>query len=261
MQYQPKPKRMNLMNHHAPDDARAVSPINVGQTDRNLSLLAGAVMVVFGLSRGARGAWLALMGGVLIYRGALGQDALYKKLGYSSAVATNKGNVAVPHQQGIHVEKAVTINRPAEALYTYWRNFENLPRVMSHLESVTVQDSVHSHWVAKAPAGMTVAWDAEIINEVPNEVIGWRSLANADIANAGSVRFSPAPGNRGTEVRVTLEYVPPAGALGAAIARLLGEEPSVQVENDLRRFKQMMEIGHAVSTDDQPHGDRSVLSG
>jgi uncharacterized membrane protein len=248
---------MYNMNHHDPNNREAISNVNVGETERILSLFGGAGMILFALSRGVKGLWMAIIGAMLIYRGTTGHSVVYDVLGYSSAVATNRANVAVPHQQGIHVVKSVIIDRPVEELYHFWRNFENLPRFMKHLESVTVRDSVHSFWTAKGPAGTKVSWEAEIVNEVPYEVIGWRSLANADIANAGSVRFSPAPGGQGTEVRVTLEYVPPAGKLGVAIAKLFGEEPELQVSEDLDRFKQLMETGEVSTTDGQSSGRES----
>jgi uncharacterized membrane protein len=125
---------------------------------------------------------------------------------------------------------------------------------MNHLESVTTTGEGRSHWVAKAPAGSTVEWDAEIYNEKENELIAWRSLEGADVDNAGSVRFEPAAGDRGTTVRVTLRYDPPGGALGAAVARLFGENPDQQIDEDLRRFKQVMEVGEVVNTEGQPSG-------
>jgi uncharacterized membrane protein len=141
----------------------------------------------------------------------------------------------------VKVERAITIDRPAHELYAFWRDFENLPRFMEHLESVTVIDATRSHWIARAPVGQRVEWDAEIHNEVPDELIAWRSLPGSEIANAGSVHFTPAGG--GTEVRVVLSYEPPAGRLGDAVARLFGEAPAQQVQDDLRRFKQVMEAG------------------
>jgi uncharacterized membrane protein len=258
MQMQDNNSRMYHVTPHASDDRDAMSNVNIGETERILSLFGGAAMMLFALTRGFRGIWMAIIGAMMLYRGMTGHSVVYHTLGYSSAVATNKTNVAVPHEQGIHVVKTVTVDRPVEEVYHFWRNFENLPRFMKHLEAVRVKDSVHSHWVAKAPMGANVEWDAEIINEIPYEVIGWRSMANADIANAGSVRFSPAPGGQGTEVRVTLEYVPPAGIVGMAIAKLLGEEPSIQIEEDLNRFKQLMETGEVTTTDEQTSGREST---
>lgn len=145
--------------------------------------------------------------------------------------------------RGVKVVRSVTINRPAAELFSFWRKLDNLPLFMSHLESLYVLGERLSHWVVKTPSGRTVDWDAEIINEEANELIVWRSCEGADIENTGSVRFQPAPGGRGTEVTVTLEYIPPAGILGRGVAWLFGEEPSQEVQDDLSRFKALMETG------------------
>jgi uncharacterized membrane protein len=145
-----------------------------------------------------------------------------------------------------HVQHSLVINAAPEELYQFWHNFENLPRFMKHLESVRVTGDRRSHWVAKAPAGTTVEWDAEITEDRPNELLAWRSLAGADVYNAGSVSFERAAGNRGTIVRVELDYDPPGGFVGATLAKLFGEEPQQQVEGDLRRFKQVIETGEVV---------------
>jgi uncharacterized membrane protein len=139
-------------------------------------------------------------------------------------------------------------------MYTYWRNFENLPRFMYHLESVERLDERRSHWVAKGPAGTQVEWDAEITDDRPNELIAWRSLPDAQVPNSGMVRFEPGPAGRGTVVRVEIEYRPPGGALGKAVAKLFGEEPGQQVAGDLHRFKQVMETGEVVVSEGSPHG-------
>ena len=152
--------------------------------------------------------------------------------------------------QGIvRTKRSITVNRPVEEVYAFWRDFENLPRFMRHLESVTVTGDRRSHWVAKAPAGKTVEWDAETLEERENELISWRSLPGADVYNAGSVRFQRAPGGRGTEVRVTLEYEPPLGKLGSKVAMLFREEPGQQVQDDLRHLKQVLETGEIVLSD------------
>jgi uncharacterized membrane protein len=151
--------------------------------------------------------------------------------------------------QGVDVRHAITVNRPVEVIYQFWRNFENLPRFMRHLETVTITDGQRSQWVAKGPAGMRVEWEAELVTDRANEQIAWRSLAGASVPNAGSVRFRAAPGGRGTEVRVDLQYAPPGGKLGAAVASLFGAEPAQQVIDDLRRFKQVMETGEVVASD------------
>ena len=152
--------------------------------------------------------------------------------------------------EGIVVTKrSVTVRRPVDEVYAYWRDFTNLPRFMRHLESVTMLDERRSRWVAKAPAGRTVEWEAETTEDRPNELIAWRSLPGADVQNRGEVRFQPAPGDRGTEVRVTLEYDPPFGKLGSKIAMLFREEPGQQVADDLRHFRQVMETGELLFSD------------
>jgi len=147
------------------------------------------------------------------------------------------------------VKNSLIINRPPAELYQYWRNFENLPNIMHHLESVQVRGEGRSHWVAKAPAGTSVEWDAEMTEDRPNEYIAWRSLEGSDVDNSGSVRFEPAPGNRGTIVKVEINYTPPGGALGSLVAKLFGEEPGQQAQESLRTFKQLMETGELTVSD------------
>lgn len=157
------------------------------------------------------------------------------------------------HASGaIHVTQSVTINRPVSEVYDYWRDLENLPTFMAHLESVHVINGT-SKWKARGPAGLSIEWDAEVILDHPNESIAWRSLKGTSVPNQGVVRFQAAPANRGTEVLVTLQYEPPAGALGAAVAGLFGEEPSQQVAGDLRRLKQVLETGEVVHSDASIH--------
>jgi uncharacterized membrane protein len=155
--------------------------------------------------------------------------------------------------ESIHVTKSLQINRPAEELYRFWRDFKNLPRVMEHLESVEVTDDRRSRWTARGPAGKAVEWEAEITEDRPNERIAWRSIEGSTVEHSGSVQFTAAPG-RGTFVRVELKYNPPAGLLGAAVAKLFGEEPALQIAEDLRRFKQTMEAGEILTTEGQPAG-------
>jgi uncharacterized membrane protein len=154
---------------------------------------------------------------------------------------------------GIHVRKSLVINHSPEELYRFWHNFENLPRFMYHLESVQPTGDRRSHWVVKGPAGTMVEWDAEITEDRPNELIAWRSLEGSDVDNQGVVRFERAPGNRGTIVRVEIEYNPPGGIIGATIAKLFGKEPGQQVQDDLRRFKQLIETGEVVQSDASIH--------
>jgi uncharacterized membrane protein len=153
----------------------------------------------------------------------------------------------------MNVTKAITIKRPPEELYQFWRNFQNLPRFMNHLESVQVTGDRTSHWRTKGPAGSTVEWDAIITEERPNQLIAWRSTERADVDNAGVVHFAPAPGGRGTEVRVEMQYNPPGGPIGAIVAKLFGEAPEQQVYDDLRALKQILETGEVVQSDASIH--------
>jgi uncharacterized membrane protein len=157
------------------------------------------------------------------------------------------------------VLKSIAINRPADELYGFWHDFENLPRVMSHLRTVRKLDERRSHWMTEAPAGTSVEWDAEIVDDRPNRRIAWRSLPSSDVPNEGAVDFEPLPAGRGTLVRVTLEYRPPGGQIGAAFAELFGDDPAQQIGADLRRFKQLLETGE-IATGEGPHGRRSSLA-
>ncbi|HEX7174661.1 MAG TPA: SRPBCC family protein [Pyrinomonadaceae bacterium] len=231
--------------------------VNVGQAERWASAIGGGALALYGLTRGSMGGVaLALIGGSLIYRGASGHCTVYSAAGIDTSGAEGDNpNVSVRGGHGTKVEKSVTINRPPAELYSFWRNFENLPRFMNHLESVKVSGNDRSHWVAKGPAGTSVEWDAEVYNEKENELIAWRSLEGSEVANAGSVHFEKAAGGgRGTVVRVVLKYDPPAGKLGAAVAWLFGENPSQQIDEDLRRFKQLMETGETATTEGQTSG-------
>jgi uncharacterized membrane protein len=156
---------------------------------------------------------------------------------------------------GIKVERSITVNRPPDVLYDFWRNFENLPLIMNHLESVKVLDDKRSHWVAKGPVGTRMEWDSEVTKEIKDEQLDWQSLPGSEVSNIGSVFFKKAPGDRGTEVKVIFSYDPPAGSIGVAFAKLFGEEPSQQVSDDLRRFKQLMEAGEIATVEGQPSGE------
>jgi uncharacterized membrane protein len=238
----------------------------VGSAERWLSLAAGGALAAYGLRRRATaGGAAALAGAALLYRGATGHCNVYEALGVNRANghATARGTGIIADRgsdtrqqlggrRGVHVQDSVTINRPVGEVYRFWRNLENLPTFMWHLESVSTREEGISHWVAKGPAGMKVEWDARIINEIDNKVIGWQSLAGSAVSTAGSVHFDETP--RGTVVSVHLQYNPPGGKLGAAVAWLTGEEPSLQIRSDLRRFKALLEAGEIPTTDGQPSG-------
>jgi uncharacterized membrane protein len=152
-------------------------------------------------------------------------------------------HVSVPSDEGIRVGKAVTIAKPVNEVYSFWRRLENLSRFMRHVECVAIKDDLHSHWVVKTLGGKKMEWDAEIIEQKENEMISWRSAPGADVDNAGSVWFTGVPGGQGTVVRVELKYVPPAGAAGAAMARVFGRDADLEIEEDLNRLKSLLETG------------------
>jgi uncharacterized membrane protein len=216
-------------------------PTNVGDTERLLSGLAGGALAVFGFTGRGPGLLSALVGGSLLWRGVTGHCACYRAMGINTGGPG--GAASVPAGHGVRVEESVVVNKPVAEVYRAWRKFDQLPRFMTHLKEVRDLGNGKSHWVAKAPLGMTVEWDAEIVTERENELIGWKSLPGADVDTAGSVHFWPAPGTSGTKVTVILKYDPPAGKVGAAAARWLGGAPGQQVRDDLRRFKEMMEGG------------------
>ena len=230
--------------------------VNVGRVERWLSMVAGGALAAYALKRREKpGGAAAIAGAALLYRGATGHCDVYQALGVNHsdvhpARREGTGRIAdrgsdtrsqLGGRRGIHVEESVTINRPLSELYRFWRNFENLPQFMNHLESVATREEGISHWVARGPARMPVEWDARIINEVSDKVIGWQSLEGSTISTAGSVNFDEGP--HGTRVTVHLQYNPPGGKLGAAVAKLFGEEPNQTIREDLRRFKQLMETG------------------
>jgi uncharacterized membrane protein len=161
---------------------------------------------------------------------------------------------AMSESGAIRVKRSTVINRPPEDVYRYWRDLENLPKFMYHLESVRVTGDRRSHWIAKGPAGKRVEWDSEITEDRPNELIAWRSLEGSDVYNAGAVNFEAKPGSRGTIVRVDMEYYAPFGVAGTAVAMLFNEAPQQQIYDDLRRLKQVLETGEVVRSDGSPDG-------
>ncbi|WP_214412493.1 SRPBCC family protein [Sphaerisporangium fuscum] len=158
----------------------------------------------------------------------------------------------------MHLRAAITVNSSRQEVYAMWRDLENLPRFMAHLESVQMIGDGLSRWRAKGPATKTIQWEAEFIEDRPGELIAWRSTRGSAIGNSGRVRFADAPGGRGTEVRVEITYDAPGGKVALALARLLGEHPEQQVRDDLRRFKQVMEIGEVIRSEGSPEGTRAL---
>jgi uncharacterized membrane protein len=233
-------------------EAASGSGINVGTAERWVSGVAAAALAAYAIRRGHGGLRrIALpLAGALLGRALTGRCPVNRALGRNSADRVSPV-ASLGRGEGIRVEQTVRVARPAEELYRFWRNLENLPRFMDHLESVRVIDELRSHWVARGPAGTRVEWDAEIHNEVPGQLLAWRSLPGSEVDHAGSVHFEAESG--GTLVWVILRYDPPAGKVGAAVARLFGEDADTQVADDLRRFKQVME---AVDSSPATHDGR-----
>lgn len=220
---------------------------NIGDFERIVSAAGGAALIGYALWRRSWTSLPAALGGaLLLYRGATGDSLMYRMMNITRT------------EKGVRVERAVTIACPIEEVYSFWRNFRNLPTFMHNLESVEVKGDRESHWVAKGPLGSTIEWDALITAEEPNRSIAWRSQPGSEIESEGRVDFSSAPDGRGTEVFVRLEYRPPLGSAGAAIARLFTEEPDLQVREDLRRFKEMMEAGEIPTVHGQTSGREKV---
>jgi len=228
--------------------------MNVGSQERLISAGAGALLALYGLKRlRPTNLVLVALGAMLVKRAVTGRCEVYQALGLNTA----EGDAAEPQayfDRGIHVEESFTILKSPEELYNFWHNFENLPKFMMHLESVKTIDEKRSHWVARGPAGMNVEWDAEIINDEANRTIAWRSLGGADVDNAGSITFREAAGDRGTEVSVTLDYIPPMGRAGSMVAKLFGRDADQMVREDLRNFKRLMETGEIPTIQGQPRG-------
>lgn len=225
--------------HTPPSGGQKQRPVNVGPAERKASLAGGAALAVSGLKSLAKGRYLpgmALMvaGGMFLYRGKTGHCDLYQAMGVDTVHT---------HNSGLRVEKAVTIGLPPQQVYEFWRNLEHLPQFMKHLDSVQITGERTSHWKATGPGGIKAEWDAEMMEDMPGQQISWHSVGSADVPNKGTVEFKQAPGNRGTEVKVTIDYYPPGGAAGRTAARVAHGLNAQQLEEDLKRLKQILEVG------------------
>jgi uncharacterized membrane protein len=236
-------------------DAMPHTPTNVSAPERWVSLVGGAALVGYGISRKSPNILALLGGGFLLYRAATGHCPVSQAVGFSTSDSTAP-QAAIAGRHGTRVDHAITIAKPVTDVYRFWRDLENLPHFMDHLIDVDTTTDGKSHWIAKGPLGLKVEWDAEIITDTPNQVIAWRSLPGSDVDTAGAVRFRELADGRGTEVRVELKYDPPAGKVGTFIAKLFGENPDRQVREDLRRLKQILEAGEVPTVKGQPHGKR-----
>ena len=218
----------------------------MGDIERVLSATVGAAIFIGGLlRRSLPGLLVSAVGLALLDRGVRGHCSVYEKLDINTKKSRTPG---VMGEKAIKVVQSITINRPRNEVYDFWRDLRNLPEFMQHLETVEVKNHVDSHWEASGPGGRTLEWNARIVEEKPNELIMWESLPGADLQSNGTVRFNPAPGDRGTEVRISMLYRPPFGKLGAMGAKLLNRSMEKQLEADLRRLKQLLETGEIATT-------------
>lgn len=218
---------------------------NITDRERVGSATVGAALVTYGLKRRDwTGALSALTGAALLYRGATGYCQISDSVGRNTRTGDTKD--ALAGSRGVNVCEAVTIQRSVDELYRDWRNLEALPDKMRHLESVSEMSDGTSHWAARGPAGKVFEWDAEILQDIPGQLISWRSLPGADVVSAGSVNFDEVPG-RGARVTVRLQYDPPGGKIGAYVAWLLRQEPSQQIREDLQEWQRRIETGTTAS--------------
>jgi uncharacterized membrane protein len=214
--------------------------VRVRELERWASLATATSVVAYGLARRTvPGMCLAVAATPLAYRGLVGE---WPRVA-NGRLARGDTRAALAGERGLHVRESIRLETRLDEVYRFWRQLENLPRFMTHLEHVTDLGAGRSHWIAKGPGNLRVEWDAQIINEVENRVIGWRSLPGADVVTAGSVSFSTVRGGRNTQVSVHLQYAAPGGRAGALVAALFGREPSQTIREDLRRVKQLLEAG------------------
>jgi uncharacterized membrane protein len=237
---------------------------NVHQMERLASIVAGGSLALYGLRQGlkyhsiAASTGLTLAGAALLKRGLTGYCDIYRALGVRTADDHPGASASIGYQQGFRVDRSITINAGREQVYEFWRKLENLPRFMKHVHCVKQTDEKHSHWIVEGPAGQKAEWDAEIINEIPHELIGGRSLPGASVPNAGSVRFEHATAGRGTKVTVSLQYEPLAGQVGVWVAKLFGKDPESEVELELHRLKSIIEAGEVPTSSGQPTGRSDI---
>lgn len=243
---QPQPR--NSERSQKSQHTQSPTQQNVGPDERVISVASGAIVALLGLARrDLPGILLATVGGGLLYRGATGYCHMYAALD----INTNTGDLA---SNGIHVAQSCLIDRPAQELYDRWRNFEQLPSIMSNLQSVRMIDDRRSHWIATAPVTGTIEWDAEITLDEPGSRIDWHSLPDSPLQAQGSVRFEKALGDRGTNLLVLLDYLPPLGQTGHYLAKLVGKSADSQIKEDLRSFKRQIETGEVPTVIGQSRG-------
>lgn len=246
------------------DDADPVHPgpeVNIGHFERGASLTLGLALVALALGqRRVRGAFtFGLLGTYLSWRGATGHCAVYDALDTGSAEDEEDERLDAGGHDDVSMAAAVTIACSPDEAYTFFRRLENTPRFMAFVDSVQPIGDTGSHWVGRSPSGERLEWEAEILEDRPGELIAWRSEPGSLVHHAGAVRFRPAPGDRGTEVRLEVEFEWPEAPLGRALAHVLGTAAAYVAEEDLRRLKQILEAGETATTRGQPQGSPSKV--
>jgi len=231
-----------MQNMPAPvhEHTTSTSHATLGAIERLAALTTATAVVAYGLSRrNVPGVFLAAAATPLAYRALSGE---WPRVGNGHS-ANQRTREALSGDRGLHVRESVRLEKPVDEVYRFWRTLENLPKFMNYLDDVSDSGNGRSQWIAKGPAGTRVKWEAEIINDIPNKLIAWRSLGDADVISAGSVNFDTVRNGRSTQVSVHFQYAPPGGRAGALVAKVFGREPSQTVREDLRRLKQLLEAG------------------
>lgn len=247
--------RFSVAGIRSHEEARVEpSYVNVGDIERWASAIGGTLLVVQGLrSRSLPGMALAVLGGGLIYRGVTGHCGAYQALKIDTAGKQRSDTDEHVHR-GRLIKQVAVIERPARELYDYWRDVENAPRFMTDVQAVTKTGENRSHWVSGGPFGKTFEWDSEVFQDDPGRMFAWKTLPGADVPHAGMIKFEPNTGGRGTTVTVEINYEPPAGMLGVAVAKMIGQDPDAMTKENLRQFKQLMETGEIPTTSGQSSG-------
>lgn len=220
--------------------------VDLGQPERLVSATAGGLLLLYSLRNPTPlNLVLGAVGAGLIYQGTVGRNVV-------ETIRTGQPLVAEPN--GLRVKKSMTVNRSPDELYAFWRDLENLPRFMKHVRSVQRHGNGRSHWVVAGPRGTVFKWDAQITVDRPNQMIAWQTVPGSSVDHRGYVKFVPAPGKRGTEVHVALEYQPPGGEAGKLLGSLLGGITEQEIQEQIRNFKSIMEAGEIPTIKGQTSG-------
>jgi uncharacterized membrane protein len=236
-----------LQEHTFPPNRR-MEPEGMDDIQRWVAGVGGAAILWYGLRQRGMSRWpLAALGAGLLYQGIAG-DNLLDRIPVAQDIPVVRQMTSAPTQ--LRIRKSLTVNRPADELYAYWHNLENLPTFMKHVKSVQDLGGGRSHWVVNVLTDMELEWDARITEDRPGEMIAWETLPEAQVQNRGYVKFIPTA--RGTEVSVSIEYDPPGAMLGRFAGGAVKFIAEQQIKEEIRNFKRLMETGEIPTTDGQP---------